>query len=83
MTDEVDAELVQEEPEGPLVEAIPGYLVLEDDAMKAEARRAFIMGYVTDAEGVLFKNWEEEAEKIEGWLKNGVQAKRTNMKVVK
>lgn len=53
------------------IEPIPAYLILKDGPLKDEARRAHLLPFIIDAEGVLLKNWDEEAAKIERFLKTG------------
>jgi hypothetical protein len=64
---------------------LPFYLRCLNPEMRAEARRAYILAFITDCEGVLLKNWEEEAVKLEAYLKTGVAVSppRNPMKLVK
>lgn len=63
---------------------IPFYLRCPPE-VKDEARRAYVLAFISDAEGVLLKNWDEEAAKLEAFLKSGTTAsdRKGHMKVVK
>jgi len=65
---------------------IPFYLRCAPGEMREEARRAYVLAFITDGEGMLLKNWDEEAAKLERFLKTGAVSQLLRggtMKVIK
>jgi len=65
---------------------IPFYLRCAPGEMREEARRAYVLAFITDGEGMLLKNWDEEAAKLERFLKTGAvpqPLRGATMKVIK
>lgn len=81
-TEEAGIEFISEFESPP---DIPFYLRCQPGELREEARRAYVLAFITDGEGVLLKNWDEEAAKLERFLRTGaVPAIRgSTMKIVK
>ena len=54
-----------------VVSQLPSYLFCMDDAMREEARRIFILNWLTDENGVLIKNWKSELPFILDYIREG------------
>jgi hypothetical protein len=62
---------------------VPGYLVLTDEKLKAEARRAYALNHVVNGEGSFHPQWLSVVRTIEQYLIDGTFPQMNEIKSIK